>query len=129
MFATALRNRTTAALAGVAFGSAAWLDTKRNIASSAILCHGGHSHDSPSTNGNIHLLEQRIAMLEAGMRERYGVKEKTGEGTAVFSWDERLTAAFPDACRPFEKNMHGGFNEDPDKGVQFLWPLSVCFMN
>jgi len=33
------------------------------------------------------------------------------------AWDEELTAAFPEAALPFEKDMHGGFNEDVDTGI------------
>ncbi len=35
----------------------------------------------------------------------------------IFSWDEVLTAAFPEDAKEFEPNMHGGFNEDPETGI------------
>ena len=41
----------------------------------------------------------------------------TGQGEFVFSWDEELTAAFPDDALEFEPGMHGGFNEDPETGI------------
>lgn len=43
----------------------------------------------------------------------------TGQGEFVFSWDEELTAAFPEAAAPFEKDMHGGFNEDPETNIVY----------
>ena len=43
----------------------------------------------------------------------------SGQGDFVFSWDQDLTAAFPDEARPFEKDMHGGFNEDKATGVVY----------
>jgi hypothetical protein len=36
-----------------------------------------------------------------------------------FSWDVDLTNAFPKEAKPFEKDMHGGFNEDPDTGIVY----------
>ncbi len=41
----------------------------------------------------------------------------TGQGSYVFSWDQELTAAFPDDAEEFESAMHGGFNEDPETGI------------
>ncbi len=41
----------------------------------------------------------------------------TGQGEYIFSWDEELTAAFPDDAIEFEPAMHGGFNEDPETGI------------
>jgi hypothetical protein len=35
----------------------------------------------------------------------------------VFSWEQELTAAFPEGAKPYEKDMHGGFAEDPDTGM------------
>jgi hypothetical protein len=43
----------------------------------------------------------------------------TGQGDFVFSWDEALTAAFPEDAREFEAGMHGGFNEDPETGIVY----------
>ena len=43
----------------------------------------------------------------------------TGQGDFVFSWDEGLTSAFPEAAKPFEPRMHGGFNEDPETGIVY----------
>ncbi|MCB0669360.1 MAG: hypothetical protein KDC80_26230, partial [Saprospiraceae bacterium] len=43
----------------------------------------------------------------------------TGQGEFIFSWDEDLTAAFPEAAREFEPAMHGGFNEDPETGIVY----------
>lgn len=46
-------------------------------------------------------------------------KVVTGQGDFIFSWDEELTAAFPTAAVEFEKDMHGGFNEDPETGIVY----------
>jgi len=43
----------------------------------------------------------------------------TGQGEFVFSWDQELTAAFPKDAAPFEKDMHGGFNEDPETNIVY----------
>ena len=75
----------------------------------AAQCHGNHSHDRVAE------LEQRLAALEA----RYPRSQTTGQNGAVFSWSVELTDAFPEAARPFEKDMHGGFNEDADTGVVY----------
>ena len=47
---------------------------------------------------------------------RYGIQATSGQGEAVFSWSEELTAALPSEARKFEKDMHGGFNEDAETG-------------
>lgn len=43
----------------------------------------------------------------------------TGQGDFIFSFDEKLTAYFPEEAREFEPAMHGGFNEDPETGVVY----------
>ena len=48
-----------------------------------------------------------IQALESQHTLKYGFQTTTGQGDAVFSWDENLTAALPDEARKFEKNMHG----------------------
>jgi hypothetical protein len=44
------------------------------------------------------------------------VPKFSGQGEAVFSWDQELTAAFPADARQYEKDLHGGFSEDSDTG-------------
>jgi hypothetical protein len=51
----------------------------------------------------------------------------SGQGGAVFSWDEGLTAAFPAECRELEKDMHGGFNEDLETGIVYTGIPGVGF--
>lgn len=83
---------------------------------SSVECHGvHHDHDS----GKLAMLERRLEALEREAAARYGVEKTTGEGDMVFSWDEALTAAFPAECHPFEKDMHGGFSEDPDTNIVY----------
>ena len=60
-------------------------------------------------------LEERLAKFE----HYYNVQQTTGQGDAVFSWSVELTEAFPDEARPFEKDMHGGFNEDLETGIVY----------
>ena len=43
----------------------------------------------------------------------------TGQGDFIFSWDQELTAAFPEDAHEFEPGMHGGFNEDPETGIVY----------
>ncbi len=43
----------------------------------------------------------------------------TGQGDFIFSYDEGLTAAFPDDAIEHEPKMHGGFNEDPETGIVY----------
>ncbi|RMG20618.1 MAG: hypothetical protein D6730_19605 [Bacteroidetes bacterium] len=59
----------------------------------------GHSHDSGPEGNQAKLV--------------------TGQGDFIFSWDQELTAAFPEDAREFEKDMHGGFNEDPETGIVY----------
>lgn len=44
---------------------------------------------------------------------------RTGQGDFIFSWDQNLTAAFPEEAKKFEPRMHGGFNEDPETGIVY----------
>lgn len=69
--------------------------------------HGDHDH------GHHHDHDHDVTEPSAGDK----AKLVTGQGEFVFSWDEKLTAAFPKDARPFEPDMHGGFNEDPETGV------------
>ena len=46
-------------------------------------------------------------------------KLKTGQGDFVFSYAEKLPAAFPEDAKAFEAQMHGGFNEDPETGIVY----------
>ena len=49
----------------------------------------------------------------------YQAKLLTGQGEFKFSWDKKLTAAFPKEAQEFEPGMHGGFNEDPETGIVY----------
>jgi hypothetical protein len=83
-------------------------------------CHGHHSHGgSDSATSRIERLEQQVANLTDLLKEQFNVSMTSGQGKAVFSWDRALTAAFPDGAKAYEKNMHGGFNEDPKTGVVY----------
>ena len=100
-------------LSRLAAGSAA-------VCASTALCHGNHAHNGghSGVEAQVAALAERLARLEAEAAARYGVSQKTGQGDAVFSWEERLSA-LPAACRPFEQDMHGGFNEDAETGIVF----------
>jgi len=58
-------------------------------------------------------------MLTNTLKAQHDVSTTTGQGDAVFSWDQGLTAAFPADAREFEKDLHGGFNEDADTGIVY----------
>ena len=72
------------------------------------LLHGTHDHDHDSTHQDSHSEDHPEQ-----------VKLLTGQGDFVFSWDEDLTAAFPEAALEHESKMHGGFNEDPETGIVY----------
>lgn len=61
-----------------------------------------HEHDSKTSNP----LPKKTKLI-------------TGQGAFIFSWDEELTAAFPEDALKFERKMHGGFNEDPETGIVY----------
>ena len=92
-----------------------------SASSDAAACHGHHNHggSSDSATSRIEKLERQVASLTDLLKEQFNVSMTTGQGKAVFSWDRVLTAAFPDGAKPHEKNMHGGFNEDPKTGVVY----------
>uniref|UniRef100_A0A7S3ESD9 Uncharacterized protein n=1 Tax=Haptolina ericina TaxID=156174 RepID=A0A7S3ESD9_9EUKA len=73
-------------------------------------CHGGHD------TARIARLEKQVEMLSSRLE---AVSEFTGQGDAIFSWDVELTNCFPKDAEPFEKDMHGGFNEDPKTGIVY----------
>jgi hypothetical protein len=66
--------------------------------------HYGHSHVHSVTD------DKEFSKTKMG-------KLVTGQGDFIFSYDEKLTAAFPDDAVEFEPNMHGGFNEDPETNI------------
>lgn len=65
-----------------------------------------HDHEHTSAAPSIHRVSNRTKLV-------------TGQGDFVFSWDKKLTAAFPEAAHEFEPGMHGGFNEDPETGIVY----------
>ena len=72
-----------------------------------------HSHELSAT-GHTHehgpMASDEITKL---------AKLVTGQGEFVFSWDQKLTSAFPNDAKEFEPKMHGGFNEDPETGIVY----------
>eukprot|EP00041_Stephanoeca_diplocostata_P027916 m.779164 g.779164 ORF g.779164 m.779164 type:complete len:490 (+) comp23278_c0_seq1:16-1485(+) len=83
-----------------------------------------HSH-AAACHGSDRELQARVANLEerivriVGCLEQQGFHEFSGQGDAIFSWDQELTKAYPKDAKKFEKDMHGGFNEDPDTGIVY----------
>lgn len=110
MFASLRRasTRHAARLATAAVGTVASAGV-----TTAVLCHGNHGDDAMSDR--LAKLEQRLSIFEA----QFAVQHTTGQGDAVFSWSVELTDAFPEDAKPFEKDMHGGFNEDADTGIVY----------
>lgn len=78
--------------------------------------HGSHSYSDADA---IKRLEQKVAELAVKLEATSEVQAKSGEGQAVFSWDKELTAAFPQEAKEFERNLHGGFNEDVETGIVY----------
>ena len=69
--------------------------------------HHDHEHPHPHDHGHV----------SGPMAQQ--TKLVTGQGDFIFSWDEGLTAAFPNDAKEFEPGMHGGFNEDPETGIVY----------
>jgi len=80
-----------------------------------------HSHDgSPGLQARIRQLERQVSDLSELVNVfTQDVSATTGQGKAIFSWDRGLTDCFPEDARPFEKDLHGGFNEDPKTGIVY----------
>ena len=77
--------------------------------------HHAHDYDHDHASDHHH---HEVATANA---QPMGDKARlvTGQGDFVFSWDEDLTAAFPEEAVEFEPGMHGGFNEDPETGIVY----------
>lgn len=74
----------------------------------------GHSHGHLSDHSHPHT---SVEMLPDSPTDQ--ARLVTGQGDFIFSWDETLTAAFPEEAHEFEPAMHGGFNEDPETGIVY----------
>ncbi|MCM4172743.1 hypothetical protein DHD32_14720 [Arenibacter sp. TNZ] len=74
--------------------------------------HTHHSHENNAIADHQH---GPMASDEMPMQ----AKLVTGQGDFIFSWDQDLTAAFPEEAHEFEPGMHGGFNEDPETGIVY----------
>ena len=83
--------------------------------SSSAHTHDGHthSHDHISTHHD----HEHESLTSSPTSDK--AKLVTGQGDYIFSWEEDLTAAFPDDAVEFEPGMHGGFNEDPETGIVY----------
>ncbi len=78
--------------------------------------HAHHGDEKHHTNSPEHYeVHEASFPLKDGDRFRL----VTGQGDYVFSWDQELTAAFPEDASEFEIDMHGGFNEDPETGIVY----------
>lgn len=98
-------------------------------------CHGTHhhhhhddhhDHDHQNAFDRLERLKREVAQLQqdaqAALRayeESHQFTPYSGQGDMVFSWSRELTAAFPEDAKQFEKDMHGGFSEDPQTGVVY----------
>lgn len=116
---------------GRAFRAAVACATGGMASTTISLCHGNHNHYIDSDAERTEQLERmkhtdsvRLADLERKVEmlanklaaQREGVQEYSGQGGMVFSWDQDLTACFPEDAKPYERDMHGCFAEDPDTG-------------
>jgi len=100
--------------AGVAAAAGTGLFLSSPFHSSSAACHGSHAHDD-----RIDQLEKKLANMAGQLEAQFGVSQTSGQGDFVFSWEQELTAKFPEEARPFEKDMHGGFNENAKTGVVY----------
>jgi hypothetical protein len=82
----------------------------------AAACHGRSNH---ADEERLQRLEQQVRMLKQQLEAQHGVRSTTGQGDAIFSWEVDLTSAFPEGAKPFEKDMHGGFNEDKETSIVY----------
>ena len=111
MFASLRRAGTRHAARRLAAAAAG---TVASAGATAALCHGNHGGEDAMSD-RLAKLEQRLSVFEA----QHAVQHTTGQGDAVFSWSVELTDAFPEDAKPFEKDMHGGFNEDVETGIVY----------
>ena len=75
-----------------------------------------HTHHAHEHNGIAHHHEHGPMASDDIPKQ---AKLVTGQGDFIFSWDQDLTAAFPEEAHEFEPGMHGGFNEDPETGIVY----------
>ena len=79
----------------------------------------------PSSKSSILILSMVIGWLAspqlvmAHSDHDHASELSTGQGSMVFTWDQELTAKFPEAAKRHEAGMHGGFNEDVDTGIVY----------
>lgn len=85
------------------------------LSTSAAHCHGNHVHDPTD---RLARLEAQMAAMEEKLKAQ-DIQTTTGQNGAVFSWDQKLTCAFPADAKKYEKDLHGGFNEDPETGIVY----------
>lgn len=78
--------------------------------------HQGHRRNSGFSHVLIVAKGGVRAAMTAANRDS---SQTTGQDPMVFSWDEKLTGAFPKEAKEYEPGMHGGFNEDPETGVVY----------
>ncbi len=74
-----------------------------------------HRDDTHHADETVHFSKQYRAASNLPQQ----VKLVSGQGEYVFSWDQELTAAFPEEAVEHEPKMHGGFNEDPETGIVY----------
>eukprot|EP00943_MAST-04B_sp_MAST-4B-sp1_P009419 g9419.t1 len=83
-------------------------------------CHGyGDDHGSDKLRVRLEKLEKQVEKLTSVLEDQHDVKQTSGQGKAIFSWDKNLTDCFPKDAKRFEKDMHGGFNEDVETGIVY----------
>lgn len=55
-----------------------------------LLISTGHSHSDPDLAAKVSQLEQIINKMNAKLEGQYGVRNTSGQGDAIFSWDQGL---------------------------------------
>ena len=91
------------------------------VLSMLLISATGLAHEQPSVEPADARVEQDVkhVLLVAQAEAKEGAKPTSGQGAFVFSWDQELTAAFPEDAKKHEPRMHGGFNEDPETGIVY----------
>lgn len=85
--------------------------------SGQLMAHGNHA--DPNHKHEDHATGKKYTVKRLKSATPKMAKLVSGQGNYVFSWNKKLTKAFPDDAVEHEPKMHGGFNEDPETGIVY----------
>ena len=91
------------------------------LCTSISIAQSGHDAQDGTHHGHENILTTNSHQHRSALHDEIPKQAKllTGQGEFVFSWDQKLTAAFPEEAIEFEPGMHGGFNEDPETRIVY----------